>query len=137
MLISRLRLPSVVCVPLLVVLSLTSMAALPYSGAAREKKAEKPYALIFGTVWGPDSRPIYGVKVRIRRVDPKKAHWELYSDHRGEFAQRLPPGPADFVVGVDLKGYKSQRNSPLRLPEEVKVHIANDERQDIGLHLIY
>jgi len=54
----------------------------------------KPDALIFGTVWSPDNRPLYGVKIKIRRAD-QKTRWELYSDHNGEFAQRLPPGRAD------------------------------------------
>lgn len=66
----------------------------------------KPYALIFGTVWAPDNRPLYGVKIKIRRADQKKARWELYSDRNGEFAQRLPPGRADYLVLPDLKGYK-------------------------------
>lgn len=95
----------------------------------------KPYALIFGTVWGPDDRPVYGVHVKIRRADQKKAKWELYSDHRGEFAQRLPVGKADYVVWVDLKGLKSLDGKQLRLGEEVAVHIDGDERADIGLHL--
>lgn len=97
--------------------------------------SEKPYALIAGTVWGPDSHPLYGVKVKVRRADQKKAKWEQYSDHRGEFFQRLPAGKADYVVWADLKGYKSPVYKSLRPGTEVTVHIQNDERQDIGLHL--
>jgi hypothetical protein len=104
-------------------------------GGAAEKKHDKPYALIFGTVWGPDDRPLYGVKVKIRRADQKKAKWELYSDHNGEFAQRLPAGQADYLVWAEVKGYKSPVNRPLQAGQEVKVHIENDERADIGLHL--
>ncbi len=105
------------------------------SAAQRVPRPDQPYALIFGTVWGPDDHPLYGVKVKIRRADQKKAHWELFSDHHGEFAQRLPPGPADYVVWADLKGYKSPTGKELHQAEEVKVHIDNDERQDTGLHL--
>jgi hypothetical protein len=36
----------------------------------------------------------------------QKARWELYSNHTGEFAQRVPAGKADYVVWADLKGYK-------------------------------
>jgi hypothetical protein len=107
--------------------------AIPGGASPRDKNLEKPYALIYGTVWGPDDRPLYGVMVKIRRADQKKAHWELYSDHSGEFAQRVPVGPADYVVGADLKGYKYP--VPLRLERNVQVHIYSDERQDIGLHL--
>lgn len=99
------------------------------------EKHDKPYALIFGTVWGPDSHPLYGVKVKIRRANEKKVRWELYSDHNGEFAQRLPAGSADYVVWADLKAYKSLAGKQLRHDGEVRVHIDNDERQDIGLHL--
>ena len=95
----------------------------------------KPYALIFGTVWSPDNRPLYGVKIKIRRADQKKARWELYSDRNGEFAQRLPPGRADYLVLPDLKGYNPPVGKQLQPGEEVKVHIEGDERVDIGLHL--
>jgi len=105
--------------------------------ASKSKKAENPYALIYGTVWGPDSRPLYGVKIRIRRADQKKPHWELFSDHQGEFAQRVPAGQADYVILADLKGYKTPSGRRLRLPEDVKVHVTYDEREDVGVHLIY
>lgn len=105
----------------------------PSAGA--QSKHAKPYALIFGTVWGPDNRPVYAVKVKIRRADQKKAKWELYSDHSGEFAQRLPTGAADYVVWADLKGYKPSDGRQLQPGDEVKVHIDDDERADIGLHL--
>jgi len=95
----------------------------------------KPYALIFGTVWGPDDRPIYGVHVKIRRADQKKAKWELYSNHQGEFAQRVPAGQADYIVWADLKGFKLLNGNKLQPGEQVTVHIEGDERQDIGLHL--
>jgi len=95
----------------------------------------KPYALIFGTVWGPDDRPIYGVHVKIRRADQKKAKWELYSNHQGEFAQRVPAGKADYVVWADLKGFKLLNGNQLHPGEDVTVHVEGDERQDIGLHL--
>ncbi|MGZ4731150.1 MAG: hypothetical protein ACXVZH_03305 [Terriglobales bacterium] len=100
--------------------------------------AQRPgqsYALIFGTVWGPDAHPLYGVKVKVRRADKKKAHWELYSDHNGEFALRVPPGPADYLVWADLKGFKSPAGKELHQDGEVKVHVDNDEREDLGLHL--
>ena len=110
----------------------------PKAFAAEHKHSEvEPYALIFGTVWDPDGRPLYGVKIKIRRVSEKKARWELYSDHRGEFAQRVPAGKLDYVVWADLKGYKLQSGKHLSAGPEVTVHIQNDERADIGLHLIW
>jgi hypothetical protein len=81
--------------------------------------------VIVGTVWGPDDKPVYGVKVKIRRENEKRARWEVYSDHHGEFGQRVPAGKADYVAWADLKGYKST----------VTVHVDYDERVDTGLHL--
>jgi hypothetical protein len=112
--------------------------AVPLSSsyaATAHQRPDKPYALIFGTVWGPDDRPVYGVKVKIRRADQKKAHWELLSDHHGEFAQRVPVGPADYLVWADLKDYKSPPGKRLHQAQEVKVHVENDEREDTGVHL--
>jgi len=100
-----------------------------------QKQHQKPYALIFGTVWGPDDLPVYGVKIKIRREDEKKPHWEQYSNHNGEFAQRVPAGKADYVIQADLKGYRSTDGRQLRPGEEIKVHVDNDERVDTSLHL--
>ena len=99
----------------------------------------KPYALIAGTVWGPDDRPVYGVTVRIRRSTdkPKKVRWEVYSDHMGEFAQRVPAGEADYILWADLKGFKPADGKPVRLVQEVTVHVYNEEREDTGLHLTH
>jgi hypothetical protein len=102
-------------------------------GSSPEKP--KPYALIFGTVWDPDGHPLYGVKVRIRRADENKVRWELYSNHTGEFAQRLPVGKADYIVWADTKSYKLPSGKKLKPGAEVTVHIDSDERSDIGLHL--
>jgi hypothetical protein len=115
----------------LVVLTLLSPGLVP--GLSSQSKNEKPYALIFGTVWGPDSQPAYGIRIKIRRERDKKAKWELSSDHRGEFAQRVPAGKEDYIVSADLKGVTSG-GKPLHA-DEVKVHIDNDERADIGVHL--
>jgi hypothetical protein len=98
---------------------------------------EKPYALIFGTVWGPDDRPVYGITVKIRRATDKKPKWEVYSDHHGEFAQRVPAGEADYILTADLKHVKTADGRAVRLAKEVTVHIYNDEREDTGLHLTY
>ena len=119
----------------LVISSLQDPRAAAEPSSAAEDKHDKPYALIFMTVWGPDNRPVYGVKVKVRRADQKKAKWEGFSDHRGEFALRVPPGQADYIVYADLKGYKLPDGRHLQAGDEVKVHIDNDERADIGLHL--
>ena len=71
----------------------------------------------------------------IRRADQKKPKWELYSNHTGEFAQRVPSGKASYIVWVDAKSVKAISNNKLQAGTEVTVQIAGDERVDIGLHL--
>ena len=115
--------------------TLTSQSGL----LTAQKSRGKPYALIAGTVWGPDDRPVYGVSVKIRKGTdkPKKVRWEVYSDHMGEFAQRVPPGEADYILWADLKGFKPADGKPLHLVQQVTIHVYNDERQDVGLHLAH
>lgn len=115
--------------------TLTSQSGL----LTAQKSRGKPYALIAGTVWGPDDRPVYGVSVKIRKGTdkPQKVRWEVYSDHMGEFAQRVPPGEADYILWADLKGFKPADGKPLHLVQQVTIHVYNDERQDVGLHLAH
>lgn len=95
-----------------------------------------PYALIYGTVWGPDNQPVYGIHIRIRRAGEKKVRWEATSDHSGEFAQRVPAGEADYLITADVKGSDIPKKlKQLKPGPEVKVHIMNDEREDVGVHL--
>jgi hypothetical protein len=116
-------------------LILLGLSTAPVGASEDSGKKEKPYALIFGTVWGPDNRPVYGVRVLIRRADKKKPQWELMSNHMGEFAQRVPAGTADYIIWADLKGFKSLDGRKLSPGEEAKIHVDNEERVDTGLHL--
>ncbi len=116
------------------VLLLLSLLA-PESARGSERPKPQPYALIFGTVWDPDGHPLYGVKVKIRRAEEKKVRWEVYSNHNGEFAQRVLAGKADYIVWADVQGYKLPSGKKLKPGSEVNVHIDGDERSDIGLHL--
>jgi hypothetical protein len=131
-----------VILPRLSLLGFSLLLLLPtfssqQSSLAAQKSKEKPYALIFGTVWGPDDHPVYGVPVKIRKAKDKKPKWELYSDHHGEFAQRVPAGEADYILSADLKHFKMADGRPVHLVQEVTVHIYGEERADTGLHLAY
>jgi hypothetical protein len=127
---------SSICTLLFLIVLLQLFPVPAHSAVVKKRlKENDPYALIFGTVWGPDDHPVYGVVVKIRRTKDKKAQWQLSSDHHGEFAQRVPAGQADYVVWADLKGVKTADGKPLRLVKEVPVHVDNDERVDIGVHL--
>jgi hypothetical protein len=102
---------------------------------------EKPYALIFGTVFGPNDRPLYGVKITIRPQKKKHPSWDLISDHRGEFAQRVPPGPGDYAIHGEAEyapvgeDGRPQLSKKKKLKGETRVHVDNEERQDISVHL--
>ena len=87
------------------------------------------YALIYGTVWDADQHPEAGVPITIRRASGKKAKWELVSDRSGEFAQRVPVGGQDYVIQANIKMPKGQPKP------EITVHIDDNERKDVSLHL--
>jgi hypothetical protein len=99
------------------------------SPSPQAKPPVKDYALIYGTVWSANDTPAAGIPVTIRRTDDKKPKWQLVSDSRGEFAQRVPPGMQDYIIEANIKVPKGQPKP------HVTVHIDNNERQDIGLHL--
>jgi alpha-beta hydrolase superfamily lysophospholipase len=122
---------------LLLLISSSQLSSVALASPAFKLKPNDPYALIFGTVWGPDNHPVYGVRVKIRRASDKKAKWELYSDHAGEFAQRVPAGEADYVIWADLKGVKTTDGQILHLAQEVAIHVQWDERVDMSLHLTH
>ena len=87
------------------------------------------YALIYGTIWDSSDHPVGGVPVKIRRASEKKPKWELVSDRSGEFAQRVPAGKQDYIIEADIKMPKG-RSKP-----QTTVHVENDERVDVSLHL--
>jgi hypothetical protein len=101
---------------------------LPDPGAQNDT-THKDYALIMGTVWGPDDRPVAGVAITIRSATGKKAKWELVSDHQGEFAQRVPVGRQDYTIQAEVKTLKGEPKP------EITVKIEDNERKDVTLHL--
>lgn len=112
---------------LLLACACTAVAAQP--AAAQAKPPVKDYALIYGTVWSADDTPAVGIPITIRRAGDKKPKWRAVSDSRGEFAQRVPTGTQDYIIQADIKVPKGEPKP------QVTVHIDNNERQDIGLHL--
>jgi len=107
------------------------------SFAGKDKDLRKHFGLIFGTAYGPDDHSLYGAKIEIHPAGKKHPAWELFSDHRGEFAQRVPPGPTDYVITGEVEytpivnGVTQKKK---KLKTETKVHIEAEERQDVSLH---
>jgi hypothetical protein len=106
----------------------------------KDGKKKDNYGLIYGTAYGPDDHPMYGVRVTIHPAGRKRPIWEQLSDHHGEFAQRVPPGPGDYEVSgvievIPVEDGKPQKSKKKRLKGEAKVHIDDQERKDFSLHL--
>jgi hypothetical protein len=72
---------------------------------------------------------VAGIPVTIRRASDRKPKWQQVSDHSGEFAQRVPAGAQDYIIEAEIKVPKGQPRP------QITVHIADDERQDVSLHL--
>lgn len=107
---------------------------------SKSQNKEKPYGVLFGTAYGPDDHAMYGVRVIIHPEGRKKPSYELISDHRGEFAQRVPPGPGDYVITGEVEIYpvadgKPQKSKKKRLTGQTKVHLGGEEQQDFSLHM--
>lgn len=116
----------------LTLLGIGSFASASFDGK------QKDYGLLFGTAFGPDDRPMYGVRVTIRPVGKKHPSYDLLSDHRGEFAQRLPPGPCDYLVTGEveitpIENGKAQKKKHFK--GETTVHLDGQERRDFSLHM--
>jgi hypothetical protein len=119
-----------------------SLALFISSGKAQNNSdlRKKHYGLISGTAYGPDDRPLYGVQVTIHPEGKKHPSWDLVSDHRGEFAQRVPPGPGDYLVAgrvevAPLENGVPNKHKKMKLTGEAKVHIDKEEIQDVSLHM--
>ncbi len=117
-------------------LALVSLLSSAFAG----EDPKKHYALIFGTVYGNDDRPLYGVRITIHPVGRKHPNWDLISDHRGEFAQRVPPGPEDYeikgeAVMAPVEDGKPQPAKKKTFNAATKIHVEAEERKDVSLHL--
>ncbi len=103
--------------------------ALLLSAADRN---EAPHAVVAGTVFRESGFSLPGAAVTLAVKDapgvPKKSSKKLQSvsDSRGEFAFRVPPGQATYVVRASLKGFQ---------PVEKEASVSGDERVEVTLVL--
>ncbi len=91
---------------------LVAIILLVGTGTADEKPKRKGPSLaeqflIFGTVFEERGFALPGAEIAVRRAGEKKTRWRQYSDARGEFAVRVPPG-AEYDLTVKAKGYAEQ-----------------------------
>jgi hypothetical protein len=114
---------------------LTILSLVAAGAHARQRPKPSDFAVIFGTVWGPDDRPVYGVTVKIRRAQDKKPRWEVHSNHLGEFEQFVPAGRETYILWAETKGFKTPDGRHLQAGQQVTIQIESNERVDTGVHL--
>ena len=99
-------------------------------GAADRNDA--PYAVVAGSVFRENGFSLPGAAVTLAVKDelgvPKRKMKKLQSasDSRGEFAFRVPPGAATYVVRASLKGFQAV---------EKEASVSGDERVEVTLVL--
>ena len=102
---------------------LLALAAVP--GASVQKNGA--YSVIAGTVFHDNGFSLAGAVITLSRKDASKVkRLQSVSDSRGEFAFRVSPAPAAYVVKASLKGYQ---------PVEKEVSVAGEERVEVTLSL--
>ncbi len=89
------------------------------------KSKPQPFALLYGTVFDQDGRLVRGAQVEVRQREGK-GRWQARTDEQGEFAVRLPPGKAVYIVEARAQGLN---------PEQKEVEFSADERLDVVLQL--
>ena len=89
---------------------------------------DTPHAVVAGTVFRESGFSLPGAAVTLALKDaPKKAKkLQSVSDSRGEFAFRVPPGAATYVVKASLKGFQSI---------EKEASVSGEERVEVTLVL--
>jgi hypothetical protein len=93
-----------------------------------------PSFLILGTVFDERAFALPGVQVRIRKSGEKKFRWETYSNSRGEFAVRVPPGYL-YEVFTHMKHYDDQTqniDSKADVQQRVSIKLQPQSRPKTG-----
>jgi hypothetical protein len=99
------------------------------AGSKKPTKKEAAHAVIAGTVFRDPGFAQPGAAVTLSlKDDPKeKKLQEAVSDNRGEFAFRVPPVQATYVVHATLKGYRPARD---------EIEISGEEQVNATLLLV-
>jgi Carboxypeptidase regulatory-like domain len=98
---------------------------------AAADRNDAPHAVVAGTVFRENGFSLPGAAVTLTVKDapgvPKKMKkLQSVSDPRGEFAFRVPPGAAAYVVRASLKGFQSV---------EKEATVSGEERVEVTLVL--
>lgn len=112
---------------LLIALACACGAVWGAAQKATNRTAAAPYAVVAGTVFLESGLSLPGAAVTlIPRDAPKAKKLQASSDGRGEFAFRVPPSPANYIVKASLKGFQTVQKD---------VSVSGEERVDVTLTL--
>jgi len=112
---------------LLIALALACGAVCGAAQKSPDRRAAEPYAVVAGTVFRESGLSLPGAAVTLQLRDGSKGRkLQALSDGRGEFAFRVPPSAADYIVRASLKGFQTA---------EKVVSVAGEERVDVTLTL--
>jgi hypothetical protein len=102
--------------------------ALLLAGAARaQRKNEAPHAVVAGAVFRENGFSLPGATVTLTIKDaPKGKKLQAVSDARGEFAFRVFPEAATYVVRASMKGFQAA---------EKEAAVGGEERVEVTLVL--
>jgi hypothetical protein len=94
------------------------------STAGGKKKPLESYAIVAGTVFREPGFALPEANVILMlKGDPKaKKLQQAVTSPRGEFAFRVPPSPATYIVKAVLKGFH---------PEEKEASVSGEERIEV------
>jgi hypothetical protein len=112
----------------------TNSSPAPSTSSSSRSQKEIPSFLILGTVFNEKALSFPGVRVRIRRTDEKKFRWETFSNSRGEFAIRVPPGH-NYEVVTHVKNYQDQSkavDSSVDVQERLSIKLEPSDRGKAG-----
>jgi Carboxypeptidase regulatory-like domain len=91
---------------------------------------DAPHAVVAGTVFRENGFSLPGAAVTLAVKDgpgaPKMKKIQSVSSPRGEFAFRVPPGAATYIVKASIKGFQSV---------EKEASVSGDERVEVTLVL--
>ena len=102
--------------------------ALLVAGVAQaQRKNDEAHAVVAGAVFRENGFSLPGATVTLAMKDaPKGKKLQAVSDARGEFAFRVLPGTATYVVRASLKGFQAV---------EKEAAIGGEERVEVTLVL--
>jgi hypothetical protein len=117
-------------VPLMATVLLGCVLLL-FAAGVPAMKGDAPHAVVAGTVFRENGFSLPGATLTLAvkqapGVSKKTKKLQAASDSRGEFAFRVPPAAATYVVKASLKGFQSV---------EKEASVSGEERVEVTLVL--